>query len=424
MIRTNKNSVEIKEARLVWIAAPSETLPLSAFELTDASQKEFDSQKILKQPQQNKNIPQSPTDEHGNEEALNDAERQLKQAYEDAEPAKKQKMEALIENFEKNKSTASLIDLKTLATKKNGRAEMRKFFAKGEVAKTKKLNVDFEKNNDAEWNIGAGDLLPANVRKISVQSVKNGKTLTLRGERAPSENYPHPPRVGYYEKANDPKSYIPIFSGDEITIENVFDTKQMQKLDEDLKKVSNGKNIAEKENSLHKDRLRQTEAREKKMNELREKYGMQETGNLEKDFINLSKAIAQDIEKEFGIPWQVTLAQTALETGMGKHAPQNNFFGIKGFGQKLKTAEVINGREISVVDSFANYKSPLESFLAYAKLLTTSPRYQPIVEAHKKNPLTPKAFLQKIIEAGYATDPFYVSKAENLMNRHGILMNV
>ena len=384
--------VKTKENRLVWHGNISETLrPPNPEDAPQAPSKPF-------QPPNNKQK------EAEHEEAKQNDPKEIR-------------AERLVDALATNPKNLSEIELATLATEEVGREKMCEDFLslKNEkLTKGQVINVNFQENNSAEWKIGAGDLLPVNVRDITVKT-KNGKIL--HGKRAPNENYPNPPRVGYYTAE---KKYVPIFSGDEITIENVFDIKQTQKLDEKLKEVSDGKNIDEVENSIHTNRLERTEQREEKMDELKEKYGVQETGNLEKDFINLSKAIAQDVEKKFGIPWEVTLAQTALETGMGKHAPQNNFFGIKGDGERLKTKEFIN---VSTIDSFANYESPIESFLAYAKLLTTSSLYQPIVEAHKKNPITPKEFLQKIIKAGYATDPFYVSKAENLMSRYGISMN-
>ena len=40
--------------------------------------------------------------------------------------------------------------------------------------------------------------------------------------------------------------------------------------------------------------------------------------------------LAKKIEEKYHIPWQVTYAQTALETGYGKNVPDNNYFGIKG----------------------------------------------------------------------------------------------
>lgn len=327
--------------------------------------------------------------------------------------------ERLVEALAKDPRDLTTLELQTLATKSTGREKMRTDFLslKNEkLTENQKIAVDFQSNNHAEWKIGAGDLLPATVREITVVT-KDGKEL--HGVRAPNPDNPNPARVGYYTTEG---KYIPIFSGDEITVGKVLNESELQTLNEQVQKKASGKSLAELENGIHTERLAEAEQHESKMAELREKYGVQETGDLEKDFINLSTKIAKDIEKNFGIPWQVTVAQTALETGMGKHVPENNLFGIKGSGQKLKTKEVVNGREITVVDGFASYGSTIDSFLAYARLLTTSPRYQPTVIEHRKNPMAPKEFLRRIIEAGYATDPRYVAKATSLMAKHGISM--
>lgn len=333
-----------------------------------------------------------------------------------------------IQNPEKKKN-ASLVELRTLATKKEGREAMKNSFLEGEIKEGEILKVDFG-NQAAERGIGAGDLLPDNVREITVTN-KDG--VKMKGYRAPSPENPFPRRVGYYTEGG---RYVPIFSGDTIQIDNIATKEEMATIKEgtrkafqrdesipkELRESLKGRPLEEIENAVHENYLEEIEEQEKAMEEIRKKYGVQETGDFVKDFINIAKAIAKDIEEKFGIPWEVTVAQTALETGMGKHAPNNNFFGIKGFGELLKTTEVVNGKAITITDSFSKYNSPVDSFMAYARLLTTSPRYRPIIEEHRKNPMTPKDFLQKIISAGYATDPHYVAKATSLMSQQGISM--
>ncbi len=51
-----------------------------------------------------------------------------------------------------------------------------------------------------------------------------------------------------------------------------------------------------------------------------------------KEFVDKYKSFAIDAEKKTGILATVTLAQAALESGWGAKAPENNFFGIKSFG--------------------------------------------------------------------------------------------
>ena len=60
-------------------------------------------------------------------------------------------------------------------------------------------------------------------------------------------------------------------------------------------------------------------------------------------------------EKSHKIPALLTLAQAALESGWGEHAPGNNFFGIKagtkwtGPTQTLMTSEEIRGKKIRIL---------------------------------------------------------------------------
>jgi nucleoid-associated protein YgaU len=72
------------------------------------------------------------------------------------------------------------------------------------------------------------------------------------------------------------------------------------------------------------------------------------------DFINSVYQTALQL----GIPEvQARLAatQAALETNYGKSAPGNNYFGIKGSGQTLKTKEASNGALTAINDSFRTY---------------------------------------------------------------------
>lgn len=67
------------------------------------------------------------------------------------------------------------------------------------------LNVDFHNNSRAEKIIGAGDILPPQIRVIMVQTKNGEKRMGVRSSS---------PRVGYY----DEHGYMPIFSGDKIII--------------------------------------------------------------------------------------------------------------------------------------------------------------------------------------------------------------
>ena len=68
--------------------------------------------------------------------------------------------------------------------------------------------------------------------------------------------------------------------------------------------------------------------------------------------------LAVEQSKRTGIDPRVILSQSALETGWGKSAPNNNYFGVKGPGEGQKTLEMINGRMQPTTASFRTYKDP------------------------------------------------------------------
>jgi len=95
-------------------------------------------------------------------------------------------------------------------------------------------------------------------------------------------------------------------------------------------------------------------------------------------------------------------AQSSLETGYGKSAPGNNFFGVKGPGQTQRTQEVINGQRVTINDSFRAYNSLEDSANDYVRFLRENPRYAKVVAA--KSPDEAIAYQGR---SGYATDPNY-----------------
>jgi hypothetical protein len=106
-----------------------------------------------------------------------------------------------------------------------------------------------------------------------------------------------------------------------------------------------------------------------------------------------------------GLDPRLIMAQTALETGYGKHVPDMNYFGIKGgSGAPVETTEVINGKTTRVMDRFRGYKSAQESFDDYAKFMMGD-RYKGTREAKGL-----EAQIAELAKSGYATDPEYGAK--------------
>ncbi len=114
-------------------------------------------------------------------------------------------------------------------------------------------------------------------------------------------------------------------------------------------------------------------------------------------------------------------AQSSLETGFGKHAPNNNYFGIKGpnfKGAKQTTKEVVNGKWVTTSDSFRGYSNFEESATDYVRFLMTNRSYKPLLAAS-----TIPAAVQALQSSGYATDPGYGTKVLRILAMMGMFVN-
>lgn len=123
-------------------------------------------------------------------------------------------------------------------------------------------------------------------------------------------------------------------------------------------------------------------------------------------FVQSLLPAAIEESKRTGVDPRIIVAQAAQETGWGKSAPGNNFFGIKSHGQEggqtLATNEVIDGKTVRINDSFRQFASPADSVRGYGDFLLANPRYQPMREAQGLD-----AQLEALGASGYATDPNY-----------------
>lgn len=123
------------------------------------------------------------------------------------------------------------------------------------------------------------------------------------------------------------------------------------------------------------------------------------------DFITSLYPYASRVSSMTGLDPRLILAQAALETGWGRSAPGQNYFGIKGGGgDGLLTTEYVNGRPVQVREPFRRYESPEQSFLDYANLMMR-PRYEGVRGAGSL-----EAQAEALQAAGYATDPEYAAK--------------
>jgi len=110
-------------------------------------------------------------------------------------------------------------------------------------------------------------------------------------------------------------------------------------------------------------------------------------------------------------PPEILLAQSALETGWGRHIHANNLFGLKDLSfdpgcSEAETFEVENNQKKKIKALFEDFDSPIESMLAYVALIRLSPRYHKAWLLRKD----PRKYFKALQEAGYATDPNYMRK--------------
>jgi len=138
-----------------------------------------------------------------------------------------------------------------------------------------------------------------------------------------------------------------------------------------------------------------------------------------KDFVSALTEPAKAAQEKLGVPFQVIIAQAALETGWGQKiikdqqgSSSNNLFNIKANNQwsgeqiQKDTLEFEQGAMVKKSAPFRAYQSLSESFKDYADFLTSNDRYQEALQ----NPSNVEHFLQGLQKAGYATDPQYANK--------------
>ena len=157
-----------------------------------------------------------------------------------------------------------------------------------------------------------------------------------------------------------------------------------------------------------------------------------------KDFVKKYHGFALQTQDKTGISATFILAQAALESGWGKHAPGNMFFGVKdtdgvnGNEQLLTTTEYLktdkakfpvvlsiekvlrNGVQwfkYRVKDYFRKYPTPEASFTDHAMFFIRNKRYSKALQFRDN----PYRFAQEVAKAGYATDPNYSNKLSQVI---------
>ena len=143
-----------------------------------------------------------------------------------------------------------------------------------------------------------------------------------------------------------------------------------------------------------------------------------------KDFVNRMLPSITKAANALGVHPAGLLAQAALETGWGQHTPRNadgsssfNLFGIKagnewaGARATVDTIEVSNGVATPKRAAFRAYGSIEDSVNDFANLLKNSPRYKEAIAAGG----SAQAYIESIGKSGYATDPEYGNKLNQIL---------
>lgn len=133
---------------------------------------------------------------------------------------------------------------------------------------------------------------------------------------------------------------------------------------------------------------------------------------------------AQVISKQLGVKPEVLIAQSALETGWGKHTMRRedgsvafSLFGIKadhrwsGDTVQVPTLEFKNGQFQKEIAHFRAYDSVGEAVQDYANFIQGSSRYQDALNHNQDD----AHYVKGLQKAGYATDPNYANKILNIV---------
>ena len=151
-----------------------------------------------------------------------------------------------------------------------------------------------------------------------------------------------------------------------------------------------------------------------------------------KDFVSALTDEAKKVQNKINVPFEVVIAQAALETGWGQKIiktesgeSSNNLFNIKAdsrwSGEKThkETLEFENGAMVKKREPFRVYESIAQSVNDYLNLLTKSERYQGALD----NSTNVEQFLHSLQSAGYATDPKYAEKIMGTLRTVTSLLN-
>lgn len=135
-----------------------------------------------------------------------------------------------------------------------------------------------------------------------------------------------------------------------------------------------------------------------------------------KEFIKEIAPAAQAVEKKYGIPASIIIAQAGTESDWGRAKlayKYNNLFGSKASGKtnrvKMYTKETLNGKTVTIKQYFQVYSSWKASIDAHTKLILNGTTDN----LHRYRGVITKSYTKAawaLQNNGYATDPNYANE--------------
>lgn len=155
--------------------------------------------------------------------------------------------------------------------------------------------------------------------------------------------------------------------------------------------------------------------------ETMKKHASRHPASFKASWFNRALPAAMNVKAHWGVPVAVTLAQGALESNWGRHAPGNMFFGVKGKSQRGKTINVTThenygGKATVIHDGFRSYDTLEEAAEDYGRFLAINHRYASAFAFRNE----PEKFIHVVATAGYATDPEYEKKILAIIRANGL----
>jgi hypothetical protein len=132
----------------------------------------------------------------------------------DAEKIKTITSQELITGESKLTGTLNTLFGSRIAKNQDGKEEIKALHLGDEYKVGDKVKVDFKGNDDAYWNIGAGDMMLENVRAVKITDDKGQERVSTLRQGL---------KGGFY----DDSGYIPVFDNYTIEIMEVLDKTQM-----------------------------------------------------------------------------------------------------------------------------------------------------------------------------------------------------